>query len=78
MTNLKEGDKVQWTHCGSSGRTFSMSLRQGTLVGVEGSVGIVQLKSKKLVRVSLSQLQLDGARSALDVVVESIREAGKK
>lgn len=71
------GDKVTWTHVSSSGRTMSMTLREGTITALDGDVATIQPPSKKSspVQIKIVRLRKPGQRSQITEFIEGVRAA---
>lgn len=70
---MQPGDKVQWTHTSTRGRTFSMVLREGEFVTSSFGIATVRRKNGKEIQIHEQRLTLKGQRTRLDEVVEAIR-----
>ena len=77
MSEIKVGDKVSWTHTSSSGRSISMSLREGVVVEIGPKFAKVKTSSKRIVELALSSLRVRGQKSEITEFVENMREGNK-
>lgn len=71
---LQVGDKVQWTKTSTSGRSFSMVLRQATVLEVAGDQVKVRTEGRRIKWMPARGLQRQGERSAIAAVVEAMRD----
>ena len=74
MTTFQVGDKVQWTHTSTSGRSISMVLREATVLEVAGDRAKVRTPGRQVKWMPVRGLQRRGERSAIAAVVEAVRE----
>lgn len=70
---INVGDKVHWTHVGSSTRTISMSRREGEVVAIDGQTATVRKRSGKTERVEVVRLRLMDTPSQITEFVEAVR-----
>jgi hypothetical protein len=78
MSDIKLGDKVSWTKIGGSGRTVSMSLREGVVVEIVGIFARVKTSSNRIAMVEVDRLRLQGQKSQITEFVESMRNGETK
>jgi hypothetical protein len=74
---ITEGSKVQWSHISSRGRSFSASLREGTVQHVSNGLALVMKPSKRTEYVPVEHLQLQGEKSHISFFVEAITRANR-
>jgi plastocyanin len=75
---INVGDTVSWTKTSSSGRTFSMVSKTGTVTALDGDVATVKTsKYAKPVQVHVSRLRRTGQKSELTEFVEAVVEASR-
>jgi plastocyanin len=78
-SQINVGDTVSWTKTSSSGRTFSMVSKNGTVTALDGLIATVKTsKHAKPVQVHLSRLRLAGQKSELTEFVEAVVEASRE
>jgi len=77
---LTVGDRVQWTHVSASGRSISMSLREGVIESFIGSgaFAIVKKRSGRRDRIKTTNLQPLGEKSGVANFMDAMIEANRK
>ena len=66
------GDKVTWTHLVTSGKSVTMSLREGVVEGLSKGVATVRKPSGRCESVLISRLRLPGQKSQITEFVELV------
>lgn len=72
------GDKVQWTHVSSRGRTTSMTTREGEIIAIDGEIVTVRKSTGRQEKLYRRGLRLVGQRSQLTDFVETVFEANRR
>lgn len=75
---MQAGDKVEWTHVSSNGRSLSMTLREGTIEQIKGDVAVVRTKGRRLVEVAVRRLRSEGQESQISEFVGAMRENARR
>jgi hypothetical protein len=74
---MEIGTKVSWTHVSQRSRTMSMTLREGVIEAVNGSVATIRKPSGRTELVNVRRLRVEGQPSQIGEFVEAVREAHK-
>lgn len=74
---MNVGDKATWTHVSGSGKTMTMSLREGVVESIDEN-GVATMKKKKgRELVAVARLRAAGQKSQITEFVEAVVEANR-
>lgn len=77
-SDLKVGEQVRWTKTSVRGRSFSMALREGTVVAVDGSRVQVKTRRGRAQWLAASAVQRAGEETEIGRTVRVMREAARR
>jgi len=73
MSKIEIGSNVQWTHIAGGVNQFSLSLREGKVIEINGKEAVVEKRSGCKESVVLARLRLPGEKSQITEFIEAVR-----